>query len=404
MRITRVLWRLAVVLIGLLVVLWWLSSEFPFNIKPIVDHTFSKLLKSDDQIFSKLLSSDDRSFSKLLSEDDKDFERALQPRPFSFPRDHGAHNTYRTEWWYFTGNLKNPFDRKFGYQLTFFRFALAADTPRSVSRWRNNQIYMAHLTLTDVKAERFYSDERFSRAGNGLAGAADNKYQVWLHDWSAAAVDDADFPIRLQAKSDQFAIDLLVQNQKKRALQGKQGLSQKSEKPGNASYYYSYTRLATEGNLTIGGDKFTVVGDSWMDREWSTSALSDEQIGWDWFALQFSDNSEMMFFQLRRKDGQLDRNSAGAIFLPDNSKIALTWQDVSITVLDTWKSPHSKAVYPSLWRVSIPAQNLEVDIVPLVNDQELNLSYRYWEGAVNINGIKDGKLISGQGYVELTGY
>jgi len=393
MSIKRILWTLAVVSAVLPALLWWQSVKFPFNIKPVADKTFSKLLANDDQ-----------TFSKLLSKDDKAFTRVLKPRKFSFPRDHGAHGSYRTEWWYFTGNLKNPFDRKFGYQLTFFRFALAADTPASASSWRNNQIYMAHLTLTDVKSDRFYSDERYSRAGNGLAGAADNKYQVWLHDWSAAAVDDADFPMRLQAKSGQFAIDLLLQSQKKRVLQGNQGLSQKSDEPGNASYYYSYTRLATEGNLSIGGDKFTVVGDSWMDREWSTSALSDDQIGWDWFALQFSDNTEVMFYQLRRKDGQPDSHSSGAVFLSNNRKIPLKVQDVSIKVLDTWKSPHSKAVYPSMWHLSIPAQHLEVDIVPLINDQELNLTYRYWEGAVSINGLKNGKLISGQGYVELTGY
>ncbi len=393
MNIQRIALSLAFVSAVLLAILGWPSLKLPFNLKPVADKTFSEQLTNNDYAFSKLLSTDDKSFA-----------RALTPRKFTFPRDHGAHGSYRTEWWYFTGNLKNPFDRKFGYQLTFFRFALAADTPQSKSSWRNNQIYMAHLTLTDVTAERFYSDERYSRAGNGLAGAADNKYQVWLHDWSAVAVDDADFPIRLQAKSDQFAIDLLLQSQKDRVLQGNEGLSQKSAAPGNASYYYSYPRLATEGNLSIGGDKFTVAGDSWMDREWSTSALSDEQTGWDWFALQLSDNSEIMFYQLRRKDGQADRHSSGAVFLPDNTKVPLTVEDVSVKVLDTWKSPHSKAVYPSLWRVSIPAQHLEVDIAPLLNDQELNLSYRYWEGAVSINGLKDGRLISGQGYVELTGY
>ena len=141
-----------------------------------------------------------------------------------------------------------------------------------------------------------------------------------------------------------------------------------------------------------------------MDREWSTSALSEDQVGWDWFALQFSDNSELMFYQLRRKDGEIDNHSSGVVISSDNTKTPLKARDVSIKVLDTWKSPHSKAVYPSLWRVSVPSKNLEVDIVPLINDQELNLSYRYWEGAVSINGLKNGKLISGQGYVELTGY
>jgi len=263
---------------------------------------------------------------------------------------------------------------------------------------------MAHLALTDVKGNRFYTDERFSRAGNELAGAAGNKYQVWLYDWSATAEDKADFPLRLRAKSDEFAIDLLLNTQKSLVLQGEQGLSRKSAEPGNASYYYSYTRLPTLGTLSIAGVNHSVTGNSWMDREWSTSALSKEQSGWDWFALQFSDNSELMFFQLRRKDGQQDSNSAGSVVLADGTKVPLQMQDVTIKTLDTWRSPHSKINYPSQWRLSVPSQKLEVDIVPLINDQELNVSYRYWEGAVSITGTKDGKAISGQGYVELTGY
>lgn len=382
----RILLLLAIVITTLLL-LWGYPGKFPFDINPVADKTFSKLLSSEDH-----------AFSKLLLDDDKTFSRVLKPGQFKFPGDHGAHNSYRMEWWYFTGNLKNPYDRKFGYQLTFFRFALAADTPPSLSRWRNNQIYMAHLTLTDVKGERFYSDERYSRAGNGLAGAAKNKYQVWLHDWSAASVDKADFPMRLQAKSEQFAIDLLLQSQK--PVQDLSRISDELSVPAD----YSFTRLATEGNLSIGGDKFTVVGDSWMDRKWTTRFLSEDQAGWDWFALQFSDNSEFMFYQLRRKDGQSDPHSSGAVFLSDNTATPLKPQDVTIKVLDTWKSTHSKSVYPALWRISVPSQNLEVDIVPLINDQELNHSYRYWEGAVSISGIKNGKLISGQGYVELTGY
>ena len=354
--------------------------------------------------FSTTLAKKDDAFNHVLSKDDPRFARALTPQKFTFPIDHGSHNRYRTEWWYFTGNLKNTQGRQFGYELTFFRFALNPETSESKSAWRSNQMYMAHLTLTDVEKRRFYTDERFSRAGNDLAGALTKKYHVWLYDWSAKTEGDADFPLRLHAKTDDFGIDLLLTSQKGYILQGNQGLSQKSLKPGNASYYYSYPRLETKGAVTIASEQFSVTGASWMDREWSTSALSEEQSGWDWFALQFSDDSELMFYQLRRKDGQQDSNSSGSFVRADNGKIALKESDVNIQILDNWKSPHSKITYPSRWHLSIPNQNLEIEIVPLLNDQELNVSYRYWEGAVSIKGTKNGKLISGQGYVELAGY
>jgi len=383
----------AILLILLPVIVWW---------HPFMQSSDIKLIS--DSFFSETLSKKDDSFSNVFSRDDKGFARVLKPKEFTFPPDHGPHNPFRSEWWYFTGNLKNPQGRKFGYELTFFRFALKAQMPESKSAWRNNQLYMAHLALTDVEKGRFYTDERISRAGNDLAGASNKKYQVWLYDWSASAEGDVDFPLRLHAKSDGFAIDLLLTSQKSYVLQGDQGMSQKSREPGNASYYYSYPRLATEGFVSVAGKQFSVTGASWMDREWSTSALSDEQSGWDWFALQLSDNTELMYYQLRRKDGQRDSNSSGSFVLADNAKISLKEQDVVIKALDTWKSPHSKITYPSRWRLAVPGQSLDVEIVPLINDQELNVSYRYWEGAVSVNGTKNGKPISGQGYVELAGY
>jgi predicted secreted hydrolase len=383
----------AVVLALLLVIAWWQSALFPTDIKLIADSFFSTTLSKKDDYFST-----------VLSKNDKGFARALKPKPFTFPADHGPHNSYRSEWWYFTGNLKNPQGRQFGYELTFFRFALKPELPESKSAWRTNQLYMAHLTLTDVANEQFYTDERFSRAGNDLAGASAIKYQVWLHDWSAKTEGAVDFPLRLHAKSDKFAIDLLLTSPKRYVLQGNQGLSQKSWEPGNASFYYSYPRLDAQGIIQVAGNKFSVSGTSWMDREWSTSALSDEQSGWDWFALQLSDNTELMFYQLRRKDGQLDNNSSGSFIPADDTKIPLNLQDVTIKALDSWKSPHSKITYPSSWQLSLPDQKLVLEVVPLIKDQELNVSYRYWEGAVSVEGTQNGKPISGQGYVELAGY
>jgi predicted secreted hydrolase len=385
---------MVVLLLSILVALAWLQ--------PFISPADFRLVA--DSFFSTTLSKKDDAFSNVLSKDDKGFARALKPKEFIFPPDHGPHNPYRSEWWYFTGNLKNPQGRQFGYELTFFRFALKAQIPESKSAWRSNQMYMAHLTLTDVEMDRFYTDERISRAGNDLAGASGKKYHVWLYDWSARTEGEADFPLRLKAKSDGFAIDLLLTSRKSYVLQGDQGLSQKSREPGNASYYYSYPRLETEGSVSVAGNEFSVTGASWMDREWSTSALSEEQSGWDWFALQLSDNTELMYYQLRRKDGHADSNSSGSFVRADNTKISLKKDDVTIKNLDTWKSPHSKITYPSRWHLTVPAQNLEVEIVPLINDQELNVSYRYWEGAVRVNGTRNGKSVSGQGYVELAGY
>lgn len=346
----------------------------------------------------------ENAFSAPLTAPADGFARVFAPRAFHFPSDHGAHNTYRTEWWYFTGNLADREGRNFGYQLTFFRLALTPDSLPSKSAWRSNQVYMAHFTVTDVKNQKFYTAERFSRAGLSLAGARADKYQVWLHDWSAASVGTSLFPLRIKAVHADFTIDLQLNNEKPVVLHGDKGMSQKSSEPGNASYYYSFTRLSTAGELTIGNQTFPVSGLSWMDREWSTSALSHNQAGWDWFSLQLSDNSEIMYYQLRLKNGATDPHSAGTLVKDDHSQFFLDEERVKIQVLDEWTSPHSAITYPSQWRLTIPDQNLKLNLIPLINDQELNLSYRYWEGAVIVRGKKDDRPITGMGYVELTGY
>ncbi|EIC29476.1 putative secreted hydrolase [Methylomicrobium album BG8] len=346
----------------------------------------------------------DDAFSDTLTSGDPGFERAYRPRPFSFPDDFGPHERFRTEWWYFTGNLQTGGGRQFGYELTFFRFALTPHRPASTSAWRTNQLYMAHFALTDAETGRFLADERFSRAASGLAGARNERYHVWLYDWKAEGRNNDGFPIRLQAGSGAHALDLNLKTQDSPVLQGDRGLSQKSAEPGNASYYYSYPRITTEGIITADGKSHRVTGESWMDREWSTSALAKEQAGWDWFALQLDNRSELMFYRFRRKDGRPDPNSTGAWFPADRSKLPLTDREVVVEVLGYWKSPHSKITYPARWRLSVPGQKLSLEIVPLINDQELNLSYRYWEGAVSVRGRWNGKEIEGKGYVELTGY
>ncbi|MGR9101150.1 MAG: lipocalin-like domain-containing protein, partial [Gammaproteobacteria bacterium] len=243
------------------------------------------------------------SLDRSLSGDAAGFEKALLPRRFGFPEDHGPHPGFRTEWWYFTGNLKEASGRRFGYELTFFRFALTPSVAATSSAWRTNQLYMAHFAVTDAENGRFYADERFGRGANGLAGAGTGPFRVWLYDWSAASEKGAFFPLRLKASSREFSIDLRLVAGKPFVLQGENGLSRKSPTPGYASYYYSNTRMQTRGVVAVGGKRLEVAGESWMDREWSTSALAKEQIGWDWFALRLSDDTEIMYYRFRRRDG-----------------------------------------------------------------------------------------------------
>ncbi|MEE9397993.1 MAG: lipocalin-like domain-containing protein [Methylococcales bacterium] len=333
------------------------------------------------------------------------FARALKPRPFQFPVDHGPHEEYRTEWWYFTGNLTDHQQQAYGYELTFFRFALDSDVSHSDSNWWTNQVYMAHFALTDVANKKFHAHERFSRKAMGLAGAESTGFKVWLYDWQASSREGSnDFPLEIQAAQDNIAIKLNLEAMKPIVSQGDQGLSQKSAQPGDASYYYSATRLKTDGTLLIDGNTIPVNGLSWMDHEWSTSALSKDQSGWDWFSIQLDNGLEIMYYQLRKKQGGIDPNSAGTLILENGKTKRLSNTQVNLTVLDDWQSSLDNSRYPSHWQISIPNHNITLDIQPVLNNQELNVSFRYWEGAVQVKGSYQGEPVQGRGYVELTGY
>lgn len=332
------------------------------------------------------------------------FARASEPRPFVFPEDHGPHQEYAVEWWYYTGNLEADGGRHFGYQLTFFRFGLAPEAPRRASAWAAGNIYMAHFALSDIGGGRFHAFERFSRDGAALAGASGDPFRVWLEDWTTEGQGPEGLPMRLRAAEGAVAIDLALGEGKPAVLQGDRGLSQKSAEPGNASYYYSLTRMPTEGTVRVGGQSFAVRGSSWMDREWSTSALGPEQVGWDWFALQLSDGRELMYYQLRLRDGGVDPYSKGTLVAADGSSRTLAAADLRLDVLRTWPSPRSGGEYPSGWRLQVPSEGIDLRITPHLDDQELQLTVLYWEGAVRIEGTAGGRAVSGDGYVELTGY
>ncbi len=333
----------------------------------------------------------------LSGNDAGGFKRVQMPREFKFPQDFGPHPEYQTEWWYYTGNLTDPSGRDFGYQLTFFRRALSPHDIKRESNWASNQIYFAHFALTDIENGKFYSSESWSRGAMGLAGAQSAPFRVWIDNWSVKG-EGKNFT--LKAEDSSVSIDLLLQPLKPTVLQGDKGLSQKSGEVGNASYYFSQTRIDSSGTISIDGQKFEVGGLSWLDREWSTSALGEDQKGWDWFSLQLEDGREIMLYQLRLKDGGIDPFSSGSLIGTSGDVTPLKAGDFEIEVLDTWKSPNTKVVYPSKWQISIPKHDIVLTVIPLLGNQELLVSFTYWEGAVKVVG--DG--LSGKGYVELTGY
>jgi predicted secreted hydrolase len=212
--------------------------------------------------------------------------------------------------------------------------------------------------------------------------------------------------LHLRAAEGPIALDLTARLVKAPTLQGDRGLSVKSPEPGNASYYYSLTRLETSGTISVEGETFEVSGFSWLDHEFSTSVLGEGAVGWDWFSLQLDNNRELMLFQIRKADGSLEGVSHGILVEPDGGTAQLHLGDYQIETLGSWTSPHTGAVYPSGWRIRVdaPGGPLMLEVTPLIADQELNTTTAYWEGASRITGTDNGETVGGFGYVELTGY
>jgi predicted secreted hydrolase len=351
--------------------------------------------------------STDVSASALMTDmsmDTSGYARAIEPRNWQFPADFGAHPEFQTEWWYYTGNLAAENGRRFGYQFTIFRRAITPQNVDSESEWRANQIYMVHFTVSDVEGGQFYHDERYSRGGAGLAGAtADPRYHVWLENWQITALNDDATQTSITASTDDVAIDFTLEQIKPPALQGDNGLSSKGEEPGNASYYYSLSRLLTDGTIKIGDQLFNVTGTSWKDHEFSTSALGSDALGWDWFGLQFDDNRELMIGQIRLADGGKEPAFGGLLINEDGSTRYLKADDFTIKAMGAWTSPHAGATYPAGWEISLNDENgdpINFIVTPLIDDQELHSgTIAYWEGAVRLSGD-----VTGYGYAELTGY
>ncbi|MCM2254254.1 MAG: carotenoid 1,2-hydratase [Vicinamibacteria bacterium] len=330
------------------------------------------------------------------------FARATEPRPLRLPEDHGPHFEYQTEWWYYTGNLAAGDGRAFAYQFTVFRRGLSPGDPPAEPGLRTNQVYFAHLALTDEQGQRHVFAERWGRGAADLAGAAAEPYRVHVDHWQAHG--NAGGGVRIDARHEGFGLALELEPRKPPVLHGDRGLSPKSDEPGNASYYVSLTRLATRGRVVLGGHEFEVTGESWFDHEWSTSALGPEAEGWDWFSLQLDDGRELMFFRIRRRDGGFEPASGGTLVERDGTTRRLGADELRIEVGDHWTSPRTGARYPAAWELHLQSPALRLRLEPIVADQEMRTSIVYWEGAVRVSGTAGESPVQGRGFVELSGY
>lgn len=334
------------------------------------------------------------------------FALADTPRRFEFPQDHGPHPRFRHEWWYLTGQLRGADAQTFGFELTVFRLALQPSEPAAgASAWRARQVYAAHFAITDVRRAQFFTATRYARDALGLAGATAAPFSVHVADWS---VTQAPEPLpglhwQLQAADGDYQLQLDLRSAAAPVLNGAAGLSVKADAPGAASYYYSMPRLQAAGRITRQGVGVPVSGLAWLDREWGSGSLGAAQQGWDWFALDLDDGSSLMFYALRDRDGRRDAHSAGTFVDSAGHARQLANEDVAIDVLRYWESPRGGR-YPAQWRLRIAALGLQLNVAPLLADQELPTQPRYWEGAVGVSGARNGTPIGARGYVELVGY
>ena len=336
----------------------------------------------------------------------REYRRARPGYEFQFPRDHFNHPAFKTEWWYYTGHLQAADGKRYGYQITFFR--VGTEEGRNVanpSRWTVRDLYMAHFAVSDLNRQRFHFTDRLNRAALGAAGASTEVLKVWNGDWRLEMEENAH---RLQAKDEKYAVNLILTPRKPPVVHGKGGVSQKGEGEGYASHYYSLTRLQTTGTMTVNGLSTQVKGWSWMDHEFGSNQLREEHEGWDWFGLQLDNRVELMFYLMRQRGGHPDPHSSGTLILPDGTSLPLTLSQVQIRATGTWKSLRSKATYPMGWEIRIPPHGVSLTLTPSFLDQELDTRKStqviYWEGSVNLKGSYKGSSVTGQGYVELTGY
>jgi predicted secreted hydrolase len=334
-----------------------------------------------------------------------EWKSALPGYHFEFVRDHASHPDYKIEWWYYTGNLTAEDGRHFGYQLTFFRVGVDFK-PVNPSRWAVRDLFMTHLAVTDIDGQHFYYQDRLNRAGVGWAGALTDSYRVWNEDWEAHLDQSGNHILR--AEENGIGVDFVLDAAKPPVQHGAYGVSEKGDQPGNGSHYYSITRMPTAGSLTVDGKKLKVQGLSWMDHEFGTTFLEAAVQGWDWFSIQLNDGTDLMLFQLRRKDESRDTHSSGTLVDSAGSSVPVSVNDFALQHDAPWKSQASGATYPTEWHITIRGKNLDLTLKAAVPDQELRTLQTtgaiYWEGSVNISGKHNGRDVAGRGYLEMTGY
>jgi predicted secreted hydrolase len=330
------------------------------------------------------------------------FETVVPGKTFTFPRDHGSHPEFETEWWYYTGHLSTVSGTTFGFQLTFFR--VGVDPFReSESNWHVPSLHLAHFAISDDANKRFFHTERLRRGNFNTAGASRDSLKVWNGDWNTRMDGNT---LYISAKTEEVELELNLNPQKPVIFQGEDGYSKKGKEKGEASYYYSYTRLEGEGHLKIGTDSHPISkASAWLDREFTSSKLAQATEGWDWFAIQLDSREDIMVYQLRDKEGNPNEFSSGSFITPSGEKTHLADKDFTIEVLSYWKSPQTNIRYPSEWKISLPSKNREYRIKPTFNSQELitekSTGVTYWEGR---SQVFEGTTLVGNAYVELVGY
>ena len=315
---------------------------------------------------------------------------------FQFPRDHFDHPGFRTEWWYYTGNVRAADGHRYGFELVFFRQGQRRDTAVSPSAWRVDDLYLAHLAWTDIDNRRFRYYKRLNRAGPGIAGIRAAEGRIWNGNWETRW----DHQVQtLTAIADDIKLNLRLTPATPPVIQGENGVSVKGEGPGQASHYVSFPRLSVEGLL----NGAAVTGSAWMDHEWFSNQLAESLRGWDWFSVQLDDGTELMLFQLRRMDGAIDPYSSGTYIARDGRPTHLPRAAFELQPLAWWTSPKTGAKYPIRWRIAVPSLHLDLECAAAIPEQELvgedEASPTYWEGAVVYSGTR-----AGVGYLEMTGY
>ncbi len=330
------------------------------------------------------------------------WKAALPGWNYEFPKDHGSHPDFKTEWWYFTGNVRTQEGLEFGYQLTFFRQGII--DPQSIipkSRFIQRDMKFAHFAVSDLSSKKFRHFQKLSRGAYGEAGFDDEDRLAWIENWTCERTGEHSF--RLKAADTGVALDLLLESPRAPVIHGSNGISQKSEGLGRASHYYSLTRMKTKGSIEIDGRQHLLTGETWFDHEWATNQLAANQTGWDWFSLQLDDGSDLMLFQIRTKEGGRDPYSSGTLISQTGESQKIHHSDFDLVPVDWWTSPHTKAKYPIAWKISIP--NMELTVRARFQDQELaSQPFSYWEGAVTAEGTNHGQPVTGKGYLEMTGY